>query len=110
MVLLGPRHLLLVGAALGVCHGALYPAITALGLERSPPSSRGMVLSLLNGAFNGGMALASLGLGEVAHRAGYPAAFGASALITCVGALLLMGVPPVPPPGEAEGPPVSAGA
>jgi len=109
MVVLGPSHLLWVGGALGLCHGALYPAVTALGLERCAPSSRGMVLSLLNGAFNGGVALASLVLGELASRAGYPAAFGASALITGVGAFLLVGVPPGPSGTGAPDLEVSAG-
>lgn len=87
---LGPEHLLIVGGLLGFSHGALYPALTALALERCAPGSRGMVLSLLNGAFNGGMAISGIVFGWVAAESGYAVAFGSSAVVTALGVALLV--------------------
>lgn len=87
--IVGPTHLFLVGAAMGVAHGVAYPALTALGIERASASSRGMVVSIVHGAFNGGHALFAYTLGIVAVSIGYPTAFWIAGALTLSGALLL---------------------
>jgi len=95
--LVGPTHLFLVGAAMGIAHGIAYPALTALGIERADSSSRGMVVSIVHGTFNGGHALFAYTLGMVAVSTGYPAAFWIAGAVTLGGALLL-GVKRAPAP------------
>ncbi|MDH3201030.1 MAG: MFS transporter [Myxococcales bacterium] len=87
--LVGPTHLFLVGAAMGLAHGVAYPALTALGIARASASSRGMVVSIVHGAFNGGHAFFAYTLGMVAASTGYPAAFWIAGAVTFGGALLL---------------------
>jgi MFS family permease len=86
---LGPRHLFIAGAALGLCHGVLYPAILALAVERALPSHRGMAMCLVHGAFNGGAAVAGLALGAVADRFAFEQAFSLAAAATMSGAFFL---------------------
>ncbi len=85
----GPTHLFLVGATMGLAHGIAYPALTALGIERADANSRGMVVSFVHGAFNGGHALFAITLGMMATTRGYPPTFWLAGAITLSGALLL---------------------
>ena len=87
--ILGPDHLFAVGAMMGLGHGIAYPAVTALGIERADASSRGMVVSIIHGAFNGGHALFAYSLGLVAEVWSYDIAFWAAGVITVGGAFLL---------------------
>lgn len=93
--ILGPNHLFAIGAMMGFGHGIAYPAVTALGIERADASSRGMVVSIVHGSFNGGHAFFAYTLGLVAATWSYSAAFWAAGAITLGGALLL-GVRPAP--------------
>jgi predicted MFS family arabinose efflux permease len=86
---LGPDHLFAVGAMMGLGHGIAYPAVTALAIERSDASSRGMVVSIIHGAFNGGHAFFAYTLGLVAAAWSYDVAFWAAGAVTLSGALLL---------------------
>ncbi|MDH3622961.1 MAG: MFS transporter [Myxococcales bacterium] len=86
----GPTHLFLVGAAMGLAHGVAYPALTALGIARASASSRGMVVSIVHGAFNGGHAFFAYTLGMVAASIGYATAFWIAGAVTFGGALLLV--------------------
>ncbi len=86
----GPTHLFLVGAAMGLAHGVAYPALTALGIARASASSRGMVVSIVHGAFNGGHAFFAYTLGMVAASIGYATAFWIAGAVTFGGALLLL--------------------
>ena len=103
--LVGPTHLFLVGAAMGVAHGVAYPALTALGIGRASASSRGMVVSIVHGAFNGGHAFFAYTLGMVAVSTGYPTAFWIAGAVTLGGAVLLaVNRAPAPAPlGRASG-------
>ncbi len=104
--LVGPSHLFLVGAAMGLAHGVAYPALTALGIAQANASSRGMVVSIVHGAFNGGHAFFAYTLGMVAASAGYPTAFWLAGAVTLGGAILLA-VKRAPAParlGTARGP------
>jgi len=86
---LGPDHLFAIGAMMGLGHGIAYPALTALGIQRADASSRGMVVSIIHGAFNGGHAFFAYGLGLLAAAWTYDLAFWIAGLMTLTGALLL---------------------
>ena len=87
--ILGPGHLFAIGAMMGFGHGIAYPAVTALGMERADASSRGMVVSIIHGAFNGGHAFFAYGLGLVAAAWNYNAAFWLAGAVTLSGAFIL---------------------
>lgn len=86
---LGPKHLFAIGAMMGLGHGIAYPAVTALGIARAAASSRGMVVSIIHGAFNGGHAIFAFALGLVAAEWDYDVAFWTAGVVTSSGALLL---------------------
>lgn len=87
--LLGADHLFSIGAMMGFAHGIAYPALTALAIARADAASRGMVVSIIHGAFNGGHAFFAYALGRMAADRGFESAFWAAAAITFCGALLL---------------------
>lgn len=87
--MLGPDHLFAIGAMMGLGHGIAYPAVTALGIERADASSRGMVVSIIHGAFNGGHAFFAYGLGLVAAAWSYGTAFWLAGAVTLSGAFIL---------------------
>jgi MFS family permease len=85
----GPFTLTSVGAAFGVAHGLLFPAIMALSVTDLPAGERGRMLTLTNGAFIGGTALVAP-LGPLAARTGYPAVFAVGAACALAAAALLV--------------------
>ena len=87
--ILGPGRLFIIGSMMGMAHGIVYPAITALGIQRADPSSRGMVVSILHGAFNGGNAFFAFALGSAVSVWGYGATFWTAGAITLMGAFVL---------------------
>ncbi|NND29098.1 MAG: MFS transporter, partial [Myxococcales bacterium] len=87
--MLGPDHLFAIGAMMGLGHGIAYPAVTALGIERADAASRGMVVSIIHGAFNGGHAFFAYGLGLVAAAWSYGTAFWLAGAVTLSGAFIL---------------------
>jgi len=87
--ILGPDHLFAIGAMMGLGHGIAYPAVTALAIERASASSRGMVVSIIHGAFNGGHAFFAYALGLIAASWSYNVAFWTAGAVTLSGALLL---------------------
>ena len=87
--IVGSSYLFLVGATMGLAHGVAYPALTALGIVRADNASRGMVVSIIHGAFNGGHALFAITLGMAATMMGYPASFWIAGAVTFGGAVLL---------------------
>ena len=87
--ILGPEHLFAIGAMMGLGHGIAYPALTALAIERADATSRGMVVSIIHGAFNGGHAFFAFALGWAAAQWDYSAAFWAAGAMTLAGAFVL---------------------
>lgn len=87
--ILGPHHLFAIGAMMGLGHGIAYPAVTALGIERADASSRGMVVSIIHGVFNGGHAFFAYSLGLIAAVWSYDVTFWTAGAVTLSGALLL---------------------
>jgi MFS family permease len=88
---LRPGWLEPLGAALGIAHGFFFPAYSALTFERARPEERGKLVALSNAAFSGGFALASVVLGGIAERDGYPRAYLVAGLITSAGVAVLAG-------------------
>jgi predicted MFS family arabinose efflux permease len=87
--ILGPEHLFAIGAMMGLGHGIAYPALTALAIARAEAATRGMVVSIIHGAFNGGHAFFAYALGWAAAQWNYGTAFWAAGVVTLAGALLL---------------------
>jgi len=87
--ILGPDHLFAIGAMMGLGHGIAYPALTALAIERADATSRGMVVSIIHGAFNGGHAFFAFALGWAAAQWDYSTAFWAAGAMTLAGAFVL---------------------
>jgi MFS family permease len=87
--LAGPGQLVLLGAAFGVAHGVVYPALMALVIAGVPPEQRARALALTNGAINLGVAGVGV-LGPIAERVGYATVFTATGLATFASALLLV--------------------
>ena len=87
--ILGPDHLFAIGAMMGLGHGIAYPAVTALAIERADAVSRGMVVSIIHGAFNGGHAFFAYVLGGIAAAWSYDVAFWTAGAVTLAGALVL---------------------
>jgi predicted MFS family arabinose efflux permease len=75
MTQLRPGTLAYFGAAMGLTHGLFYPAFNAVAAEGVAPNERGKMMGLFQGSWQIGFSLAQLGLGALAERAGYPAAF-----------------------------------
>ncbi len=86
---LGPDHLFVIGAMMGLGHGIAYPALTALAIARADARSRGMVVSIIHGAFNGGHAFFAYALGWAAARWNYDVVFWSAGVITLAGAFVL---------------------
>jgi MFS family permease len=85
----GPEHLFLLGAAFGVVHGIVFPALMALVLGESARADRPRLLAFANGAIN--LGITGLGvIGAIADRVGYPAVFFVTGVITTATATLLL--------------------
>jgi MFS family permease len=89
LAIVGAAHLFSIGSVMGVAHGVAYPALTALALARADAASRGMVVSILHGSFNGGHALFAYVLGEIAAARDYETTFYTAGLLTLIGAAVL---------------------
>jgi predicted MFS family arabinose efflux permease len=94
---LWPGGLEPLGALFGLAHGLFYPAFNALAVEAAGPHERGKLMALYNGSFNVGNSGATLALGFVAERQGYPAVF----LLAGFGVLLGLGLLALSPEGRA---------
>jgi MFS family permease len=85
----GPEHLMVLGAAFGIVHGIVFPAIMALVLGESAREDRPRLLSFANGAIN--LGIAGLGaIGAIAGRVGYPSVYFVTGAVTTATAFLLL--------------------
>ena len=89
MGLLGPAHLVAVGAAFGVAHGIVFPALMTLVLADVPGGERPRLLGWANGAMNIGI-VGLAPLGSVAGLLGYPTVFVATGAVTLAAAAVLL--------------------
>jgi MFS family permease len=70
----GP-FLALAGLLAGAAHGFLYPALTALVVDVTPPDRRGRVVGVFMAFILLGQAGGAAGFGHLAHLVGYGAMF-----------------------------------
>jgi MFS family permease len=96
---LGPAHLVAVGAAFGIAHGIVFPALMTLVLSGVPGAERPRLLGWANGAMNIGI-VGLAPLGSVAGAIGYPAVFVATGALTLTAAAALL-APSSTRPGPA---------
>lgn len=87
-----------LGLLFGAAHGLFYPAFNAVAVMSAAPDERGKVMALYNGGFNAGNSGATLALGFVAERAGYPSVFW----IAGTGVLLALLLLAMSPEGRGE--------
>ncbi len=71
----GP-FLALAGLLAGAAHGLLYPALTALVVDVTPPERRGRVVGVFMAFILLGQAGGAAGFGHLAHAMGYGPMFG----------------------------------
>jgi predicted MFS family arabinose efflux permease len=71
----GGAGLAAVGAAAGLGHGLLFPALSALVLDRAPGDAGGMAMAMFTAAFDMGLVTGAAVFGFIAERFGYPAMF-----------------------------------
>jgi predicted MFS family arabinose efflux permease len=84
----GAPPLIPIGIACGIGHGYAFPILTAMVVARTDPSVYGMALSIYTAMFDLGGAVGAPALGAIAHLFGYPAMFGATALVMGVAVVL----------------------
>lgn len=89
---LEPEWLPLLGAALGLAHGFLFPSLNALALIETPAHRRGGVQAFFFGAFHLGMACSGLVLGAVADHMGFAGVFLAASAVSLAAGFALVGV------------------
>jgi predicted MFS family arabinose efflux permease len=77
------------GLAFGAAHGVLYPTLNTQAVHVAPEGARGRVIALYGGAFNVGVALATLAWGRIASSLGFPAIFIGAAVAAVTSALVL---------------------
>jgi MFS family permease len=71
----------LAGLVSGAAHGFLYPALTALIVDVTPPERRGRVLGVFMAFILAGQAGGAAGFGHLAHAVGYGAMFAVLGLV-----------------------------
>lgn len=74
-----PWHLLAAGVIMGIGMGAVQPALGALLTDRAPEAERARAFAMFYGAFEGGVALGSVGAGWLLEVASFPAMWLAAA-------------------------------
>lgn len=77
------------GLAFGAAHGVLYPTLSTDGVHAAPDGARGRALALYGGAFNVGVAVATLAWGEIAGKFGFVTLFVVAGAVALLGAGLL---------------------
>jgi MFS family permease len=89
MAAAGPEHLIPLGAAFGVVHGIVFPALMALVLGEAARDERPRLLAFANGAIN--LGITGLGvIGAIADHAGYAPVFMVTGVITSATAASLL--------------------
>jgi len=76
-----------VGAVAGTGHGLLFPALSALLLDRSESGSRGMVMAMFSGAYDLGIVTGAAVFGFVAQAFGFAPMFATASIVVGAGTL-----------------------
>lgn len=82
-----------LGLGFGLAHGAFYPSLNALALEKVPRGKRGRVGAHFSAAFNGGTLLVTFCFGQLAELFGYRSVFLLAAGLSVTGCFVLFGQP-----------------
>lgn len=77
--------LLLAGFLAGGAHGFLYPALSALVMDRAPAAQRGSVMGIFSSVILTGTAMGAMVFGYVAHGWGYGVMWAAVTLLLAIG-------------------------
>ncbi|HXJ32515.1 MAG TPA: MFS transporter [Candidatus Eisenbacteria bacterium] len=77
------------GIGCGAGHGSLFPVLNALAVGRGPASKQGAVVGLHTAALDFGAVVGTPLCGAVAQVLGYPAMYGATALASLGGVVLM---------------------
>jgi MFS family permease len=88
-----PGLLVVCGIACGAGHGTLFPVLAALATQRAPVGLQGTVMSLQTAAVDFGAVAGTPLCGAIAHVAGYPTMFAASALACVLGSWVIAADP-----------------
>ncbi|GAB4232200.1 MAG: hypothetical protein OHK0028_07500 [Deltaproteobacteria bacterium] len=102
----GGFGLAFVGVAAGAGHGLLFPALSALVLDRVTGESGAVAMAMFTAAFDMGLVTGAAAFGFVAERFGYDAMFVSAAAVVGAGTALFFaldpafrrGAPPEPAP------------
>jgi predicted MFS family arabinose efflux permease len=81
----GGMGIVLVGAAAGAGHGLLFPALSALVLDRVGEGSCAMAMAMFTAAFDMGLVTGAAAFGFVAERFGYETMFVTAAAVVAAG-------------------------
>jgi len=81
----GEVGIVLVGVAAGAGHGLLFPALSALVLDRVGEGSCAMAMAMFTAAFDMGLVTGAAAFGFVAERFGYEAMFVTAAAVVGAG-------------------------
>ncbi|HEX9191331.1 MAG TPA: MFS transporter [Candidatus Deferrimicrobiaceae bacterium] len=102
----GGLGLALVGAASGAGHGLLFPALSALVLDRVNEDTGGMsmTMAMFTAAFDMGLVTGAAAFGFVAERFGYPVMFVAAATVVGAGTAGFFALDPAFRRGERPAP------
>jgi predicted MFS family arabinose efflux permease len=81
----GGAGLAAAGAAAGLGHGLLFPALSALVLDRASDDAGGLAMAMFTAAFDMGLVTGAAAFGFVAERFGYPVMFVVAAAAVAAG-------------------------
>ncbi|MBP2683778.1 MAG: putative transport protein, belonging to the Major Facilitator Superfamily, of which narK is a er [Deltaproteobacteria bacterium] len=90
----GEVGIVLVGAAAGAGHGLLFPALSALVLDRVAGGSGAMAMAMFTAAFDMGLVTGAAAFGFVAERFGYEVMFVSAAAVVGAGTAAFFGLDP----------------
>jgi len=90
----GKVGIVLVGAAAGVGHGLLFPALSALVLDRVGGGSCAMAMAMFTAAFDMGLVTGAAAFGFVAERFGYETMFVTAAAVVGAGTAVFFALDP----------------
>lgn len=88
-------------AMTGIGFGAVFPALTALAVDRAPDAQRGQVLGVFLSFNDLGNAIAGPVVGAVADAAGFRWGYGVPAIVAGIGVAVALGLRRPEPPAPA---------
>jgi MFS family permease len=86
----GGPFLFLAGILAGTAHGFLYPALTALVMDATPPALRGRMVGVFSAFILAGQACGAATFGYLAHAAGYGTMFLVLAALLAVAGVMAL--------------------